>query len=397
MVKHSLFAIAVGVTLFVPRGSSPPDPLSLRERGDAASAPSPERRGGQGVRTGEDQGAGGIPLAEHPRPDFQRDLWQNLNGPWQFQFDAPDSGEARGWSRGELPSARTIVVPFPWGSPLSGVPDSAVIAWYARSIAVPAAWAGRRVFLVIGAADWRTTAWLDGQQLGTHDGGYIPFEFEVTRYLKPGQEQRLVLRIDDAPRAFKLEGKQGYGNARGIWQTPYLEARGGEPFRALHFSPDVDRKRVVVDARFLEKASRELMLTLHFENAELPTVTWRVPKGADQVTFDVPMPRVHLWSLEDPFLFEVDAGVGVPGLGEDRVQSYFGMRKISVVNLPGTAYRYVALNGVPVYLQLALDQAFHPEGFYTFPSDSFVRGEIARAKRIGLNGLRGHVKGESPR
>ncbi|HEY6208139.1 MAG TPA: glycoside hydrolase family 2 TIM barrel-domain containing protein, partial [Gemmatimonadales bacterium] len=208
---------------------------------------------------------------------------------------------------------------------------------------------------------------------------------------------RLVLRVDDAPRAFKLEGKQGYGNARGIWQTPYLEARGGEPFRALHFSPDVDRKRVVVDARFLEKASRELMLTLHFENAELPTVTWRVPKGADQVTFDVPMPRVHLWSLEDPFLYEVDAGVGGPGLGEDRVQSYFGMRKISVVNLPGTAYRYVALNGVPVYLQLALDQAFHPEGFYTFPSDSFVRGEIARAKRIGLNGLREHVKVESPR
>src|ERR1051325_3911893 len=111
MVKHSLFAIAVGVTLFVPRGSSPPDPLSLRERGVAASSPSPARSGGQGVRTGEDQSAGGIPLPEHPRPDFQRDLWQNLNGPWQFQFDAPDSGEARGWSRGELPSPRTIVVP----------------------------------------------------------------------------------------------------------------------------------------------------------------------------------------------------------------------------------------------------------------------------------------------
>jgi len=245
------------------------------------------------VRTGEDQGAGGIPLPEHPRPDFQRDLWQNLNGPWQFQFDAPDSGEARGWSRGELPSARTIVVPFPWGSPLSGVPDSAVIAWYARSIAVPAAWAGRRVFLVIGAADWRTTAWLDGQQLGTHDGGYIPFEFELTRYLKPGQEHRLVLRIDDAPRAFKLEGKQGYGNARGIWQTPYLEARGRTPLRTLHFSPDVDRGRVVVAAQLLEQAARDLTLTLRFRNAELPAVSWRIPKGTDRVTFDVPIPHAR--------------------------------------------------------------------------------------------------------
>src|ERR1041385_5044569 len=101
MVKHSLFAIAVGVTLFVPRGSSPPDPLSLRERGDAASSPSPERRGGQGVRTGEDQSAGGIPLPEHPRPDFQRALWQTRTGPCNSQSNPPAWGEPRGWSRGE--------------------------------------------------------------------------------------------------------------------------------------------------------------------------------------------------------------------------------------------------------------------------------------------------------
>jgi hypothetical protein len=335
-----------------------------------------------------------IPLAEHPRPDFQREQWQNLNGPWQFQLDAQDVGEARGWFRSGLPAARPIIVPFPWGSPLSGVPDSASIGWYARTIEVPAGWTagGRRVFFVVGAADWRTTAWLDGRKLGTHDGGYIPFEFELTPYVKAGQTQLLVLRVDDAPRAFKLEGKQGYGNARGIWQTPYLEARGAVPLRVLHFSPDVDRKRVMVDARLLEKAPRELTLTLRFKNAELPTVTWRVPQAAERVTFEVPIPNAHLWSLEDPFLYEVDATVG-----NDRVQSYFGMRKISVVDLPGTDYRYIALNGKPVYLQLTLDQAFHPEGFYTFPSDSVMRDEILRARQIGLNGLREHVKVESPR
>src|SRR6266705_948244 len=99
-------------------------------------------------------------------------------------------------------------------------------------------------------------------------------------YLKAGQTQPLVLRVDDAPRAFKLEGKQGYGNARGIWQTPYLEARGAVPLRLLHFSPDVDRKRVVVTAGLLEKAPRELTLTLRFKNATLPSVTRRVPRGA---------------------------------------------------------------------------------------------------------------------
>jgi hypothetical protein len=345
--------------------------------------PLPIESGGQGVT---------IPLAEHPRPDFQRDQWQNLNGPWQFQFDSQDAGETQGWFGSGLPVPRSIVVPFPWGSPLSGVPDSAPLAWYARTIEAPADWAKRRVFLVVGASDWRTTAWLDGHTLGTHDGGYIPFEFELTPYLKAGQSQLLVLRVDDAPRAFKLEGKQGYGNARGIWQTPYLEARGAVPFRVLHFSPDIDRNRVVVMASLLDKAPRDLTLTLRFKNAELPAVTRRVARGADQVTFEVPIPNARRWSLDDPFRYEVEATVG-----DDRVESYFGMRKISVVNLPGTDYRYIALNDEPVYLQLALDQAYHPEGFYTFPSDSFMRDEILRAKQIGLNGLREHVKVESPR
>src|SRR5256714_12372587 len=87
-----------------------------------------------------------IPLAEHPRPDFERAEWQNLNGPWQFQFDGQDVGESRGWPRTGLPAPRPIVVPFPWGSPLSGVPDSAPIGWDARAIARPAARAagGRR-------------------------------------------------------------------------------------------------------------------------------------------------------------------------------------------------------------------------------------------------------------
>ena len=337
-------------------------------------------------------GVDSIPLPEHPRPDFQRQEWQNLNGSWQFRFDPENAGEAQGWFRGGPPATRPIVVPFPWGSPLSGVPDSANIGWYARTIEAPAGWKGRRVFLVIGAADWHTTAWLDGRRLGVHQGGYIPFEFELTPHLRPGERQQLVLRIDDAPRAFKLEGKQGYGNARGIWQTPYLEARGATPLQVLHFSPDVAGKRVAVTARLLEKASRSLTLALRFTNADLPPVTRSVPRGADRVTFEVPIPDPRLWSLEDPFLYEVDAAVG-----DDRVRSYFGMRTISVMNLPGTDYAYVALNGRPVYLQLALDQAYHPQGYYTFPSDDFVRDEIRRSKEIGLNGLRIHVKVDSPR
>src|SRR5262249_28455583 len=307
-----------------------------------------------------------------------------------------DEGLTQGWPQGEaFPLA--IKVPFPWGSPLSGVPDEAPIAWYARSIEIPAAWAGQRVFLVIGAADWHTTAWLDGTKLGEHQGGYTPFEFELTPRAKPGAAQRLVLRIDDNDRAFKLEGKQGYGNARGIWQTAYLEARGTAALAALHVTPDVAAKKATVEARLLDAAPQDLTLRLSFKTGGVAAVERRIAKGETSTRFDIPIPEPHLWSLHDPFLYEVEARLEGAGVKPDVVGTYFGMRTISVVNLPGTDHRYVALNGEPVSRQLTLDQAYPPDGFYTFPTDAFARDEVLRARQIGLTGLREHVKVERPR
>ena len=177
-----------------------------------------------------------IPLPEHPRPDFERAEWLNLNGHWQFAFDAKDQGEKAGWFRAGLPSPKRILVPFSWGAPLSGVADSADIGWYARTITIPERWRGRRVYLVVGASDWRTSVWLDGTKVGEHQGGYTPFSVELTAAAKAAGPHRLTLRVDDTTHPFKLEGKQGYGKARGIWQTVYLEARGdaAAPGTALH-------------------------------------------------------------------------------------------------------------------------------------------------------------------
>jgi hypothetical protein len=338
-----------------------------------------------------------IPLPEHPRPDFQRPAWVNLNGRWQFRFDPGDEGLVQTWQQGEVDFPLAITVPFPWGSALSGVPDDAQIGWYARTIEIPSAWEGQRVFLVIGAADWHTTAWLDGRNLGEHRGGYTPFEFELTSHVRLGTPQRLIIRVDDVDRAFKLEGKQGYGNARGIWQTPYLEARGAAALAALHFSPDIDAEKVRVGARLLDAAPQDLTLRLAFRTGGVAAVEQRIPQGEAGIRFDVAIPDPHLWSLEDPFLYEVEAHLAGTGTGPDVVETYFGMRKISVVNLPGTDHRYVALNDQPLYLQLALDQAYHPDGFYTFPSDEFIRDEVLRSRQIGLNGLRVHVKVAQPR
>lgn len=339
-----------------------------------------------------------IPLPEHPRPDFMRADWQNLNGQWRFRFDSANAGERAGWYRAALAGPRPITVPFSWGAPLSGVPDAADIGWYERTVQVPRSWRGRRVFLVVGASDWRTSAWLDGAKLGDHQGGYTPFSMEITSLVKSGAAQRLTMRVDDSPHPFKLEGKQGYGKARGMWQTVYLEARGTDPLELLHFTSDIDRGAVSVRAQLAEPAPKDLTLRLAFTNRDgAPMVTQRIARGARELRFEVPLPNPRLWSLEDPFLHEVTATVTGDGMAIDSVQTYFGMRKISVVNLPGTSYPYVAINGKPVYLQLALDQAYHPTGFYTFPTDSFTRMEILRARQIGLNGLREHIKIETPR
>jgi len=339
-----------------------------------------------------------IPLPEHPRPDFERAEWLNLNGRWDFAFDARDEGERAGWSGGQLPSPRPILVPFSWGAPASGVPDSAEIGWYARSITIPESWRGRRVYLVVGASDWRTSVWLDGAKVGEHQGGYVPFSVELTQGARFGTPQRVTLRVDDRPHPFKLEGKQGYGQARGMWQTVYLEARGSAPLASLHFTPDLRRGVAVVDARLAEPAPRDVTLRVVATNiAGAPTATQRIRRGATSAQLELRIPNARLWSLEDPFLHEVSATVSGAGVVTDSVRTYFGMRTISVTDLPGTTHPYVAINGKPVFLQLALDQAYHPTGYYTFPSDSFTRMEILRARQIGLNGLREHIKIETPR
>ena len=258
-----------------------------------------------GAATAED-----LPLPEHPRPDFERPAWVNLNGRWQFRFDKADEGLAQAWQKAGEAFPLAITVPFPWGSALSGLPDTAPIGWYSRTIEIPSGWGKQRIFLVVGASDWHTTAWLDGQKLGEHRGGYTPFEFELTALARPGTKQRLTLRVDDVDRAFKLEGKQGYGNARGIWQTPYLEARGASALGTLHFTPDLDAKKVTVDATLLEAATRDLTLRLAFKTGNVAAVERRIPKGEARATFDVPIPDARLWSLEDPFLYEVEARLG---------------------------------------------------------------------------------------
>ncbi len=343
-----------------------------------------------------------IPLPEHPRPDLQRADWVNLNGAWAFRFDPDDAGErARWFDTAPAGFPLRITVPYSWGSPLSGVADEADVAWYARTIRIPAEWKERRVFLVVGASDWRTTGWLDGQPIGSFQGGYTPFELELTKLARPGEEQRLVLRVDDTPQPFKLEGKQGYGKARGLWQTAYLEARPALYVDSFELRPGADLKRVELLARLSDPAPAGAVLGLSVpvtgEGQAALRASQPITAGAREARLTLVLgEQARLWSLDDPFLYEAALTLRA-GAAEDRISTYFGLRSIGTAPLPGSGFPYVALNGRPVYLQRTLDQGFHPEGFYTWPSDASMREEILIARRLGLNAIRTHVKVELPR
>lgn len=341
-----------------------------------------------------------IPLPEHPRPDFERTDWINLNGEWDFTFD-----KQKGEKAIKLKEANTldykINVPFSWGSPLSGVPNKGNQGWYTRNITIPKEWKGKRIYLVIGASEWDTQAWLNGSPIGNHKGGYIPFEFELTPHITAyDQPQNLVISADDTPNNQRLAGKQGYGDARGIWQTIYIEARGQNFIDYVHFSPDVDRSMVKVEVGLNQLLNKEEALRLHFKNGEQDDFTY-IPKGKARKsnihTFEIELKDQQLWDLDNPYLYEMEVALTSKTQTIDAVNTYFGQRKISVTNLPGSTFPYIALNDKPVYMQLCLDQSYHPEGYYTFPSDAFMREEIMLSKRLGLNGNRIHIKVELPR
>ncbi len=332
-----------------------------------------------------------IPLAEHPRPDFERKEWQNLNGYWAFEFDKTDIGTAENWAAGNKNFTKKILVPFPWGAPLSEVSDDADIAWYAKEININTNWKGKRVFLNIGASDWLTTVYIDGEKIGEHQGGYTPFAFEIKKP-KFGKTQKIIIRVDDKRRDFTLYGKQGYGNARGIWQTIYLEAKGQNPIDALHFTPNIDRNEVSVKIYLEKPATQDLDFELVINTNPKIKLNKKIKKGSGDQSFTIQIPNSKLWTLENPYLYEATAN-----LNGDIVKSYFGMRKIATMNLPNTNYKYISLNNKPIYLKLALDQSYYPTGFYTFPTDEFMKNEIVLSKKIGLNGIRTHIKVEVPR
>ncbi len=322
------------------------------------------------------------PLPEYPRPLMQRDSYQNLNGNWQYQITERNGDtKENGW--------KCITVPFALGSSLSGTeeqlqPGQAV--WYRRQFAYrPNSF---RTWLNFEAVDMECIVFMNGMKVGGHKGGYAPFSFDVTEYVK--YQNTIMLKIiDDSEQGMYAYGKQvthhsgmWYTPSSGIWGSVWLEDVGLHGIHDLKITPDYDASCVYVNAAG------------NFDQAVI-TVSSKGHVIHSGITNDghytVPLPDFHAWSPDDPFLYDLYVSTD-----DDVVKSYFGMRHFSATFDADGIMRF-CLNHHPLFLSGLLDQGYSADGLMTYPSEEAMVYELQMIKDMGFNMLRKHVKIENRR
>lgn len=340
-----------------------------------------------------------IPRPEYPRPDFQREKWLALNGEWDFSFDEPIFDQK-------------ILVPFACETKLSGIHDTSFhnAVWYRRSFSLPEPMHDRQILLHFGAVDYTCRLWVNDQFIREHTGGQCGFSADITDALNASGENVIVLEARDDPADLEMpRGKQYwkpesesifYTRTTGIWQSVWLEAVSPMHLCSCRITPLFDERSV----RFsyaLSAAPQHVTLTAEItfrgKTAGAVSVTPTSARGA----FDWQIDQSALsewnyqedlvWTPEQPNLFDVTFRILEHGCEVDAVQSYFGMRKVSIQN------GQFLLNNRPYYQKLVLDQGYWPESLLTAPSDEAFIRDIELTKAMGFNGVRKHQKVEDPR
>ncbi|MEU8471202.1 PA14 domain-containing protein [Streptomyces sp. NPDC029006] len=330
---------------------------------------------------------------EYPRPQLTRDTWRNLNGTWQFAAAAPGERPPVGKQLRER-----ILVPYPVESQLSGIERHEDRMWYRRTFTVPAGWrigSGKHLQLNFGAVDWQAEVYVNGTEVAEHKGGYDAFAADITGALKPGRTQELIVGVHDPTDAAAGEnppvGKQRtdpsgiwYTPSSGIWQTVWMEPVAADHVDTLKLTPDVPAGTLTVEPRGV-RAGLPVRATAYDGHRKVATA---VGRSGEPLTLKVP--HAHLWSPDDPFLYDLRVSVG-----GDRVGSYFGMRSIAVEKVNGVPR--TVLNGKPVFMMATLDQGFWPDGLYTAPTDAALAHDLKAHKAMGFNAVRKHIKVEPDR
>lgn len=339
-------------------------------------------------------------LAEYPRPLMRRANWMNLNGIWQFQRAEASDPVPFGQNLSEQ-----ILVPFAWEAALSGVRQQfdTYRAWYRRSFRIPDNWTGQRVLLHFGAVDWEAVIYVNGRCAGSHQGGYDAFYFDITPYLTSGEQELIVSVYDPGNEEGLTVGKQNnskfsdpsrysYSPVSGIWQTVWLEPVPPFFITDIHLTPDVDNETLIVTVNPSTQNIGRKEVEIIAKDGERVVGSATGPFN-EAIYLDISSPR--LWSPDDPFLYDIEIRARDSLELVDRVDSYVGMRKISMKKYKGV--QRLMLNDEFVFQMGPLDQGYWPDGLYTAPTDEALKWDIEKMKEFGYNMVRKHIKIEPQR
>ena len=296
-----------------------------------------------------------------------------------------------------------ILVPFAVESSLSGVQKEVGAEkelWYKRSFTVPSGWKGRTVLLHFGAVDWRAEVFVNDVLIGSHQGGYTPFTFDVTPYLNRSGKQELTVRVwDPSDKGFQPRGKQvanpegiWYTPVTGIWQTVWLEPVAATHITAVKSIPDIDNEvmNVTVSTSCVEPGT---VVTVELLDQGKTVAT---SKGVPGSTLRLGLENPVLWEPSNPHLYDMRVTLLKDGKRVDEAMSYAAFRKISTLRDANGIVR-MCLNNKPLFQYGPLDQGWWPDGLYTAPTDEALRFDIVKTKAWGFNMIRKHVKVEPAR
>ena len=334
-----------------------------------------------------------IPRPEYPNPQFQRSLWMNLNGEWDFKYDNETSGEAKGYFKPDADFDQKIIVPFCPESKLSGIGNTDFIlgVWYKKVVTLPEIFLNKRIVLNFGACDFLTKVYIDGELVGTHKGGYSSFSFDITKYITKKEFTITVYAKDDTRDYMQSGGKQSYRyeswgcfytRTTGIWQTVWLEATPKAYIKNVKYYPNVDNCSLDIKATVCGSGKFEAVAL--YDNRVMGAASAVTSGGNVDIHLD--LIEKHEWSVGKGELYDLELK-----FCDDEVKSYFGLR---TVGLEGMKFM---LNGKSVFQRLVLDQGFYPDGIYTAKSEEELVKDIQLSLDAGFNGARLHEKIFEPR
>lgn len=349
-------------------------------------------------------------IKDYPRPQLVRENWENLNGEWDFRFDDAWEGEGGKWYD-RLEADRKITVPFAFETKASGIADESFhpCVWYERMVAIPAKEAGKRILLHFQAVDYSATLWVNGHKIGTHEGGYAAFSFDITEAVELGRENRITVRAVDSNSCTQPRGKQRwmkdnfgcwYVQTTGIWQTVWMEYVNPIHINRVKITPELERGAANFHYELGNSGHDYDGLTLQtiirFDGKLIRSTETSVERGTVTVDVSVVNEAVGEWKIKPwhpnhPNLYDVEMILKQNGNPIDTVYSYFGMRSIRIVG------DQIILNHTPIYQRLLLDQGYWNDTHLTPPSEEALLEDIDKTLALGFNGVRKHQKLEDPR